>query len=86
MGAGALRTILRAKYASVAAVLVPAVDPMSLHGHPGSNSATGPEGFGAAGGVGSEHAVQILSRLLAIDRGEAMSGVGADEEIGKHPD
>lgn len=45
-----------------------------------------PGGFDVAGDVGSEHTVQILSILLAVDKGDAIPGVGADEEIGKRPD
>jgi len=66
--------------------LVTAIDLASARGQPGSSSATEPGGFGAADGVGNECMVQILSRLLALDKGEAMSGVEADEEIGTHPD
>jgi hypothetical protein len=60
---------------------VAAINSTSLHSHAGSNSAAGLGGFGAAVGDGNEPAVQALSRLLAIDKGEAVSGVEADEEI-----
>ena len=70
---------------SLIVAFVVAMGSTSLQGHPGSSSAMGLGGFGTAGGVGNELAVHILSRLLAIDKGEAMSGVGVGEEIGKHP-
>lgn len=70
---------------SIPVVLVTAVHFASVDGQPGSGSVTGLGGSGAADGVGDENMVQVLSRLLAIDKGEAISGVEADEEIGMRP-
>ena len=86
VGVGALSRTLYVKCVSLLVVLDAAFNSPSLRCHPGSNSACWVEASGAAGDVGDEVAVQILSRLLAIDKGEAMSGVGAEEEIGSHPD
>jgi len=85
-GAGALGMALDTNSASLFVVLISPIDFALVDSHPEDGSAMGLGGFGAAGGVDNEPVVQILSRLLEIDKGEAMSGVEAGEDIGTHPD
>jgi len=84
--ADALGNAMDTEGVSNPAVLVTAIHLASVDGQPAGSSTAGVGGSGAADGVDNEPIVQILSRLLAIDKGEAMSGVEAAEEIGTRPD
>ncbi len=83
--ADAVGNTLDTKGVSSPVVLATAID-FALVGGPGSSSATGLVSLRAADDIDNEPVLQILSRLLAMDKGEAMSGVEADEEFGTHPD
>jgi hypothetical protein len=85
-GTGALEKALDTKGVSLSVLLVTAIDSALVDSPPGSSATMGLGGFGAIDGVYNEPVVQILSRLPAIDKGEATSGVGADEETRTHPD
>jgi hypothetical protein len=84
--AGALGNATGTTGVSIPVVLVTAIHSVSVGGQPGGSPAVGVGSSGAADGADDEPIVQTLSRLLAIDKGEAMSGVEADEEIGTCPD
>ena len=74
------------KDTSIPVVLVATIDFAVVDGQLGNSSAAGLVSRCAADDVDNEPVVQILSRLLAMDEGEAMPGVEADEESGTHPD
>lgn len=84
--AGELENALHTNGASIPVVLITSTDFALVDGQLGNGSAAGLVSSRAAGDANDEPVVQILSRLPAMDEGEAMSGVEADEEIGTHPD
>lgn len=83
---GAPRNALDANGASIPVVLGTAIEIASVGGQLGNSSAAGLVSSRAVDDVDNEPVVQILSRLLVMDKGESMSGVEAEEEIGTHPD